>query len=351
MATVTLNELAALVGGDLVGDGQVQVTGAMALKDAGPEHVTFVADAKHDDAFLTGPAAAAIVHADFPAGDKPVIRVGDPLGAFIAVCIHFRGPRARARIGVHAQSVVADSAELGADVNVYRLATVGDETSIGDRTDVMVGVYVGARCRIGRDVLIHPNVTILDDTVIGDRVIIHSGAVIGADGFGYRFREGRHVKIPQLGYVDIGDDVEIGANTTIDRATFGVTRIGAGTKIDNLVTVAHNSELGEHCVLAGQTGIAGSATLGRYVVTAGQAGVGDHVTVGDGAILGAQTGAIKNVAAGARVFWTPARPLNEIGRILALLFRLPKLRAELKQLAAHVAELDKRLGSPDDKGD
>lgn len=351
MATVTLSELAALVGGELVGDGQVGIVGAMPLGEAGPEHITFVADPRHDNTFLEGAAAAGVVRADFPATDKPVIRVADPLAAFIAIYSHLRGPRPRAHVGVHAQSAVSPSARVGQDVNVFQFATVGDDTEIGDGTDVMAGAYVGARCRIGRQVRIYPNATILDDTVIGDRAAIHSGAVIGADGFGYRLQDGRHVKIPQLGHVEIGDDVEIGANATIDRGTFGATRIGSGTKIDNLVLVAHNCELGEHCILAGQTGLSGSCTLGKYVVLGGQTGMVAHVTVGDGVVVGAQAGVTKDAAAGARLWWTPARPWYEVNRMLASLQNLPKYRVQLRQLIAQVAELEKGLDRAADQGD
>jgi UDP-3-O-[3-hydroxymyristoyl] glucosamine N-acyltransferase len=213
---------------------------------------------------------------------------------------------------------------------------VGEGSVIGDNTTVHAGVVIGRWCRLGEQVTIHPHAILYDDTIVGNRVTIHANAVIGADGFGYRTHEGRHVKVPQLGWVELQDDVEIGACTTIDRGTFGPTRIGAGTKIDNLVMIGHNCQIGKHNLLCSQVGIAGSSTTGDYVVMAGQVGVADHITIGDRVVILAKSGVPGNIPANSQVLGSPARPHKEQVRILMTMEKLPEIRKELLKIKKHL---------------
>jgi UDP-3-O-[3-hydroxymyristoyl] glucosamine N-acyltransferase len=217
-------------------------------------------------------------------------------------------------------------------VNVGPFACIGEGCEVGPRCCIHGNVVIGRDCKIGADSELFPGVVLYDGTVLGERVTVHANSVLGADGFGYRFQGGRHVKVPQLGHVEIGDDVEIGACTTIDRGTFQATRVGAGTKIDNLVQVGHNCQIGRHNLFVSQMGIAGSSSTGDYVVIAGQAGIVDHVHVGAGAVIGAQSGVPKDVPAGQRVLGAPARPEREQKRILILLEKLPEMRRDLQRI-------------------
>jgi UDP-3-O-[3-hydroxymyristoyl] glucosamine N-acyltransferase len=213
---------------------------------------------------------------------------------------------------------------------------IGEGCVIGDRCRLAPGVVLGRDCRLGDDVTLYPYVVLYDDTILGNRVTVHAHAVLGADGFGYQFQDGRHVKIPQLGFVEVADDVEIGAGATIDRGTYGPTRVGDGTKIDNLVMVGHNCRIGRHNIMAGQVGLAGSVVTGDYVMMGGQAGISDHVTIGDGAMVGAQTGVSRDVLPGQRMFGTPAMRFEEQRRIIVSQSSLPDLRRRLRALEKHL---------------
>ena len=336
-----LRELAELTGGALDGDGELRVKRASSIAEARQGDITFAAGPKFEELVETTAATAVLVREDFGASSKPLIRVRDPLEAFLVVCAHFIEAKPRPAIGVHVNACVADGVTLGADVHVHPFASVGEGTVVGDRVDIHAGVCVGADCRIGDDVVLHPNVVLYDHTVLGDRVVIHANATIGCDGFGYRPDEqGRLTKVPQLGRVEIADDVEIGAGATVDRATFGVTRIGEGTKIDNMVMVAHNCEIGRHFLLVSQVGIAGSCTVGDRVVMGGQVGIVDHVTIGAGAILGAQAGVTKEVRPGETVFGSPAGPVGEMKRSLLGMRRLPEYRKRILALEKRLSELE-----------
>lgn len=326
---VTLRQLAALVQGKVVGDGDLVVQSARVLHEAQAGDITFLDNARHAAKLTESKASAAVVHRNLPASGKAVIQVDDPLSAFIIVLQHLRGITPPAPIGIHPRAEVHASAQIGADPSIHLFAIVGENTVIGQRCRLHAGVVIGSNCRLGDDVVLHPNVVLYDGTVIGDRVIIHANSTIGADGFGYRFQGGRHVKVPQIGNVVVGNDVEMGANSAIDRGTFGSTTIGEGTKLDNLVQIAHNCRIGKHNALAAQVGIGGSTTTGNYVFMGGQSGAKDHVTVGDGVMLGCKTGVIQDVPAGTHMFLYPAQEEHLAHRIQACLKKLPSMRKDL----------------------
>lgn len=335
--TVTVREVADWVGGEVLGDGDQPIARARPLSDAGAGDLTFVEHDRHLPAWHHSRAAAAIVTPTVPVNGRPLIRVADPLMAFAAVVQRLRGPAPTAVAGrVHPTAVVHPTATVGPDAAIGPFVVVGEGAAVGPRAVVHAGVSVGAGCRVGADVTLHPHVVLYPGVVLGDRVTVHANAVIGADGFGYRTHAGRHVKVPQIGGVEIADDVEIGAGTTIDGGTFEPTRVGEGTKIDNLVQIGHNCRIGRHNLLVAQVGIAGSTTTGDYVVMAGQAGVADHIAVGDRAVIGAKCGVSKDVPADARLLGAPATPDREWLRMMLSLEKLPELVKEVRRLKAHL---------------
>ena len=343
----TVEQLAALVQGRVVGDGTVPIRSARPVGEAGPGDITFVENERYAKKLLASPASAAIVGphfkkvavADPDACVLPMIEVDDPIAAFLMVRQHLVGELKPRWVGVHPQAHVAPTARIGNDVAIYPFAYVGDETVIGDGCTLRPGAVVGERCILGRNVTIHANAVLYEGVVLGDRVEVHSGSVLGGDGFGYRFVDGRHVKVPQTGRVEVGDDVEIGANCTVDRATFEATRIGEGSKIDNLVMVGHNNQIGRHNLLCGQVGIAGSCKTGDYVVIAGQAGIKDQLDIGDRVVIGAQAGVHRNVPAGDKILGTPAIPLREQRRLFQMIARLPEMYRQIRDLTAQLAKL------------
>ncbi len=333
--TATVRQLAELVGGEVLGDGDLPVSVARPLADAGPGELTFFDSNKNAAAWHASPAAAAVVPTGEPLNGRPLIRVAQPLLAFAAIVqkLHSRPTKAPA---IDPSAHIHPTATLGADVAIGPFAVIGEGCVVGDRCRIGAGVVVGEYCTLGADCILHPRVVVYPDCVLGERVVVHSNAVLGSDGFGYRLVAGKQVKVPQLGRVEVGDDVEIGAGTTIDRGTFGATVIGEGTRIDNLVQVAHNCRIGRHNILCSQVGVAGSATTGDYVVMAGQVGVADHITVGDGVFLGARTALSQDAPAGAKLLGAPARPIRDTLRVLLALERLPELLREFRQLKKRV---------------
>lgn len=339
----TVEELAALVQGKLVGDGTISILAARSVGEAGPGDITFIENERYAKLLRTSPASAAIVGPHFKRApenpDVPVIEVEDPITAFVAVRKHLAAEAKPRWVGVHPKAYVAPTAKIGENVAIYPFAYVGDDAEIGDGSTLHPGAVVGDRCKLGRDVVIRPNAVLYEDVILGDRVEIHAGSVLGGDGFGYRFVEGKHVKVPQTGRVEVGADVEIGANCTVDRATFEATRIGEGSKIDNLVMIGHNNQIGRHNLLCGQVGIAGSCKTGDYVVMAGQAGIKDKTEIGDRVVVGAQAGVHRNVPTGSQVLGSPAIPVREQRRIFQMIARLPEMHKHLRELAAQVALL------------
>jgi UDP-3-O-[3-hydroxymyristoyl] glucosamine N-acyltransferase len=339
---VRLETLAERIGCRLEGDGAVDVVRVRTLEDAGPADLAFVADPGHLPRLGTSRAGAAILPESSPPPDRPALRAANPYLA-LARALTVLHPPETPRPGIHPTSAVAGDSLVDASASVGPLCVIASGAVIGAGTILDGQVFVGTNVRIGRACRIYPHVTLRDGTELGDRVTVHAGAVIGADGFGYARDGARHVKIPQVGGVVVGDDVEIGANVTIDRATLGVTRIGRGTKIDNLVQVAHNVQIGEDTVIVAQVGISGSSEIGSRVTIAGQVGIVDHVRIGDGAIVGAQAGVSKDVPAGAIVLGAPAVPHLEFKRQLAATARLPQLGKALRTLEERVRALESRL--------
>jgi UDP-3-O-[3-hydroxymyristoyl] glucosamine N-acyltransferase len=330
--TITLRHLAELVGGELVGDASCTITAARPIKESGSNDITFVEHEKYLPQLAGCSAAAAVVAANIELPGKNLIRVANPFGAFLAIAQLLHGRPPLTAVGVSPQAAVDPTAIIGADANVHPLASIGAGCVIGQRCRIHPGATIAEDCVLSDDVTLHSHVVVYPGTIIGSRVIIHANAVIGADGFGYRFHDGRHVKVPQLGGVEIGDDVEIGAGTTIDRGTFSVTRIGAGTKIDNLVMIAHNCQIGRHNIIVSQTGIAGSSSTGDFVIIAGQVGIADHLHIGDRSVLGARSAVARDVPPDSRMLGSPATPEKEQKRILMSLLHLPEFRKELRQL-------------------
>ncbi len=332
--SVTLGELARLVEGRVVGDGSIEVLGAATLLDAGPGDITLVDRDEKAEKLAATHARAAIVPAGFPTDrlTMPAIAVADVHQAFTRVVQHFRPGRRGGRHGIDRQATVSPSARIAEDVDIHAGATVGDDVVISRGATLHSGSHVMAGCRIGEGVTLYPNVVLYDETVIGARTVIHAGCVIGSHGFGYRQVDGQHRPCAQLGNVEIGEDVEIGALTTIDRGTYGPTKVGDGTKIDNQVMIAHNCRIGRHNMICSQVGIAGSSTTGEYVVIAGQAGVRDHVHIGSGAILGAMSGITNDVPPQAHMLGTPASPEREQKARFAAIAKLPELRKRVAAL-------------------
>jgi UDP-3-O-[3-hydroxymyristoyl] glucosamine N-acyltransferase len=314
----------------------------LARADAGT--LCFAESASQREAVAASAAAAVLVPEDFPDAIGPLLlRVAEPRNAFFTIAEQFAEPPANS--GIHTTAVVAGDAELGDDLSVGACAVIASGARIGTGCVIGAGCYIGPGVIVGDDSRIEPNATLLGRTRIGRRCIIHAGATIGGDGFGFRWDGQGHRKVPQIGEVVIEDDVEIGCNACVDRATLGVTRIGRGSKIDNLVQIAHNTDLGEHVIMAGQAGIAGSSRIGSGTVVGGQVAITDHVQVGAGARIGGQAGVTKDVDDGATVFGTPARPIRDSLRELAALAKLPGLFKRLQHQEQELEALKARLAA------
>jgi UDP-3-O-[3-hydroxymyristoyl] glucosamine N-acyltransferase len=340
----SLGELARLVGGDLEGDPSLEIRGFASLESAGPGDLSFVAADRHLEAARRSAASALIAPPGLDLGARPVIRVAQPYAAIAQVLPVFF-PEPAVAPGVHPTAHVADSARVSAAATVAAFTVVGDRTVVEGGAVLHPHVFVGPDCRVGEGSVLHPHVVLRERVTLGRRVIVHPGSVLGADGFGYVFDGRAHRKIPQVGRVVVEDDVEIGANVTVDRATLGETVIGRGTKIDNLVQIGHNTVVGTDTIIVAQAGIAGSCRIGRGVVLAGQAGIADHVTVGDGAQIGSQAGVHRDVPAGAGMIGTPAMPGGMGLRALAAIGRLPEVLRDVRALGRRLDALERRLGT------
>lgn len=346
---MTLAEVAKFVGGEVVGDGSTELTGVAGIAEARDGELTFVANPSYEKHVSDTAASAVVVSRDYAAGARPcraaLLVTDDPYDAFARAMTLFAPEGDVVAEGVHPTAVVSSSAVVGAGASIGAHVTVMDDARVGDGTTVHAGSFVGRSASLGRDTVIYPNVTVRNACVLGDRVVVHSGTVIGSDGFGFALSECAHTKVPQIGNVVIEDDVEIGANVCIDRATMGSTRVCRGSKIDNLVQIAHNVVVGEGSIIVAQVGVSGSTRVGSGVVIAGQAGVAGHIEIGDGAVVGAQAGVTKSVPAGQRVSGYPAREHSAARRLYAHTENLPKLMGRVKELEKRLADLDEERGT------
>ena len=351
MTMHTVKELAALVKGRVLGPAELAIRDASPLIRAGAHDITFAADDRNFKLLRKSAAGACLVpekQADALAAEglaTSLVAVADPLDAFLAVLREFRPQPAPPRMGVSPQAHIDPSATVGADTQLYPGVVIDARARVGARCLLYPGVYIGPDCTVGDDCVLHPHVVLYYGVQVGSRVILHAGVVLGADGFGYRFRNGRFEKIPQLGSVRVDDDVEIGANTTVDRGMIGPTVVGAGTKLDNLVMIGHNCEIGRHNVFASQVGLAGSCSTGDYVRLAGQVGTADHVHLGQGVTVGAKAGVVRDIPAGETHVGCPARPEMEELKIVMATARTPEMRKQIRDLEKRLEELEKRLAA------
>ena len=348
MITLTVESIAGRVQGTVAGDLHREITGAASYAKAGPEEIAFVAGEKQLRDLSPRAGACFIPRAAESAArkldcDTTWIVVDDAMGAFMSVLREFRPQRARPQIGLSPQAFISPHATLDPDCNVFPGASIAAGAVIGRGCDIHPGVSIGEDCRIGEDCVLHPNVVLYPDVVLGIRVILHASVVLGADGFGYRFRNQRFEKIPQLGWVEIGDDVEIGAGATVDRGMIGPTVIGEGTKIDNLVMIGHNCELGRHNALASQVGLAGSVTTGDFVTCGGQSGIADHVHLGSHTTFAARSGVHKDMPANGTYVGIPAMEEAEAFRVVMSLPKVPDLRKQVRRMEEELAELKKLM--------
>jgi len=348
---LTLGEVAALAGGRLVGDPAQVITGVGGLEDAGPGEITFLLRSSYMEKAARSGAGAVLVKEEHPELEKGQVVVEDPQLAFVLLLEHFYAEEGKkdSGKGISPLAFVAEGAETAPGASVLPFAYIAEGAKVGKGSIIYPGVFVGRDSEIGEDCVLYPNVSVRERVKISNRVRIHSGAVIGADGFGYIFRNGKHVKIPQVGGVIIEDDVEIGACTTIDRASTGNTVIGRGTKIDNLVQIAHNVKVGEGSIIVSQTGIAGSTRIGNFVIIAARAGIADHAVIEDGTVLGAGSGVLPNdtIKKGAYA-GAPVVPHRQWLKTIAVMNKLPEFQKTVGLLQEKIAELERRLADDGD---
>lgn len=338
------------------GDADVEIRAANTLEEAGPGDISFLANRRYTKYLATTRASAVVVDSTpVRPGSLTLLRCNDPYAAIAMLIVKLHGFRQHAKPCAEMQPAIHPSARIGADAAIHHGVTIAEDVTIGDRACIYPGCYIGAGCRIGDDLLLMPNVVIYDGCVLGDRVTIHAGTVIGNDGLGYAPVGQAWQKIPQVGIVEIGDDVEIGSNCSIDRATLGRTVIASGTKMSNLIAIGHGTKVGENCMMVAQSGLAGSVTLGTHVTLAGQVGVVGHITIGDNATVGAKAGVTSDVKPGETVLGQPALPVRQKRREIAILGKVPGMWNQLKALPGRVKALEdqlKKLQPPcDDKGE
>ncbi|HEY4716227.1 MAG TPA: UDP-3-O-(3-hydroxymyristoyl)glucosamine N-acyltransferase [bacterium] len=340
---VTAGTISDRIGADLAGDASVVINNPAPFESASDGDITFAAQPAYLRLLDSSKASAIVVPRGVECKGKTLLLVDNPLSAFVEVIKLFHPPK-KHNPGLSPWAVVDSTSTIEKSVTIYPLAYVGKNVRIGERTVLYPGVMLLDNVSVGSDCVLYPNCVVYDGCRIGNRVIIHSGTVIGADGFGYYRDESGHRKIPQVGIVDIEDDVEIGANTTIDRAALEKTLIGRGTKIDNLVQVGHNVRTGERCILVSQVGISGSTRIGNDVILAGQVGVADHVNIGDNVIVGGQSGVSGDLAESGRFFGSPAVSYMEWIKYVTILPRLPELRNKIRKLEKDIEKIKKSKG-------
>jgi len=340
---MSVADIAALVGGRVHGDAGIRITGVNGIKEAQPGQLTFVRSARYA-AFLQKTRASAVLISEAPANcDIPLILVEHPDLAFAQVLQYCEQEQFRHPTGIHETAVIGENVQLGRNIGVDAHVRIAGDAVIGDRVVIYAGVYIARGVRIGADTVLYPHVVLREGTEVGARCILHAGAVLGSDGFGFAPMNGQWMKIPQVGRVVIEDDVEIGSNTTIDRATFGVTRVRRGTKIDNLVQIGHNVEIGEHCALAGMVGVSGSVVIGNHAQIGGGAGIAGHLDIGEGASVGARAGVHKSVPPHSAVMGYPAVEIELFRRIHAAQKWSPELLRRVRHLERKIEELEEKL--------
>ena len=338
-----ISELAQFVDARIVGNGEIEVNGVASLESAAPGDIAYLDDEKFFAVAAKSQASCVIVRADSELDLPCQLKVKNPKLAFSLIAKLLHPPKQRPP-EIHSSAVIADTANVALQVFVGAFVCIGENSQVGSGTQIRAGAKIGDNVTIGTDCVIHPNVFIEDGVTLGDRVILHAGVVIGADGFGYVRGDLGYHKFPQLGTVVVEDDVEIGANTTIDRAALGKTRIGKGTKLDNMVHVGHNCDIGERVVIAAQTGISGSVTIEDDCVIGGQVGFGDHIHVQSGAVIGSKAGILPGKIVRPGVWWgIPIQPLDEYKRLHAHLGRVPQLRKEVRELKHKLAQLEAEI--------
>ncbi|MFH1784235.1 MAG: UDP-3-O-(3-hydroxymyristoyl)glucosamine N-acyltransferase [bacterium] len=334
----SLKELSELVGGKLKGDTNIEISGVAGLDEASGGQITFLANPKYTSKIKDTSASAIVVPVGIDTSDKPIIIVKNPYLAFAKIMELFVPEKTKPTCGIDKTAIVGEGADIAKSASIGAYSVIGDNVKIGENAVIYPHVWVAENTTIANNTIIYPHVSIRENIKIGSSVIIHSGVVIGCDGFGFLFNDAGNIeKIPQIGTVVIGDNVEIGANVSIDRGTMGATKIGNGTKLDNLVHIAHNVEVGENCMICGQVGFAGSTKIGNNVLIAGQAGLVGHITIGDKVRIGAQAGVTKSVGTGESVSGYPARAHRESLKINAQIQNLP-------ELVERVKKLEKKLG-------
>ncbi len=344
--SIKVEDIARIVVGKVVGDKDILITGICGIKEAQKGDITFLANEKYLQLLETTNASAVITSPNMKIPKrlgKTIILTDNPSLAFAKLVAHWYPNGVDHPRGIHNTAIIGEGVKLGRDVAIGAYVVIEKNVTIGDGTVIYAGSYIGHNTEIGKDCLIYPNVSIREKIMIGNRVIIHSGTVIGSDGFGFATVKGVHHRIPQIGTVVIEDDVEIGANVTIDRARFDKTYIGKGTKIDNLVQIAHNVVIGENSIIVSQAGISGSTTIGNGVILAGQSGIVGHISIGDGAVVAAQAGVTKSVSPNTKVSGYPAKPHSVAKRVNACVQRLPDMRKTLERLVKRVEYLEKQL--------
>lgn len=339
-----LAEIASELGGEIVGDPEVMITGVGKIEEAEEGELTFLANPKYSKYLSKTRASAVIVSQDITEGfGKSIIRTKNPYYAFLQSVNLFHPPVPLIEKGIHPTAIIGEESELGKELAIGPYVVIGKRCMIGSGSICMPGVVIGDDVKIGEGCTLHANVCLRERIVLGNRVIIHNGSVIGSDGFGFAPEGGKYFKIPQVGNVVIEDDVEIGANVTVDRATLGETRIKNGAKLDNLIQVAHNCTIGENTVIAAQSGLSGSTHLGKNIRIGGQVGFAGHLEVGDGVAIGAQSGVHKSIPPGEFIFGSPALPHKEAFRIQAALKKLPQLLKEIKKMKEKIEELEDKM--------
>ncbi|HBB97398.1 MAG TPA: UDP-3-O-(3-hydroxymyristoyl)glucosamine N-acyltransferase [Blastocatellia bacterium] len=345
---LTASELAAHVGGRVTGDGSVVITRVASLDSAGEGDISYVEEQKFFEAARSSRASCLIVPESAALDFACQVQVRNPKLAFALIAEILHPPKQRAP-EIHSSAVIGADAKIGRDVFIGAFVCVGENSTVGDRTQIRAGAKIGDNVSVGTDCVIHPNVFIEDGMTIGNRVILHAGVVIGADGFGYVRGDMGHHKFPQIGTVVIEDDVELGANTTVDRGALGRTRIGKGTKLDNMVHVGHNCDIGERVVIAAQTGISGSVTIEDDCIIGGQVGFGDHILVQSGAVIGSKAGVLPGKIVRPGVWWgIPIQPLDEYKRLNAHISRLPHVREQIKDLSERIKILERQVPNGDE---